>query len=303
VMLYELLTGVMPYEGTGVEVALMNLKVATPPMSLREPGVSVDPLLEALTRMLMAKKADDRPATAKDVRVLLDLIAADREAAAIALGIVLPPEAPRLAQASTPPPIAETQAALPPPVAVQERPAPSTREMLAMTKGRSPWITRIGAAVLLLALTAGGVSLIGRHEASAAVDLDIASQAPAAAIEDRAIVTETAPPPVAPLEITAQPVPPALPIASPMPGRVVPAKPAPAVAIAGDTRSVVALYQTIARKLKAIADRRDMAADDLWQRFRLIRIQDALTSETKRAEVQAALLMIQRDIDDRFEKP
>jgi serine/threonine-protein kinase len=286
VMLYEMLTGVMPFDGTGVDVALKNLKVQTPPMSLRAPGVMVDPLLEALTHKLMAKKADDRPASAKDVRVLLDLIASDREAAALVLGVALP-EAPRLAQASVPPPVAAED-------------VPTTDEMIAVSRPR--WTLRIAAAALLIAITVGGFALIGRQEASAAVDLDIAAETPAPAIDTRAVVTEVAPP--VSEEITAVPVGPAIPIATPMPGReVTPPKPAPAIATTGDVRGVIELYQTVARQLKAISDRRDMAADDLWQRYRLIRIQDAITSTGRRAEVQTELLKIQRAIDDRFAAP
>ncbi len=87
VVLYELLTGKLPFDGDGVDVARANLLMATPPMSVRAPGVVVDPLLEAFTRLLMQKVPDDRPQSAKEARWLVGLIATDRPAAAAALGV------------------------------------------------------------------------------------------------------------------------------------------------------------------------------------------------------------------------
>jgi hypothetical protein len=64
----------------------------TPVMSVRVPGLVVDPLLEALTRQLMMKSRDARPASAKAVHALVDLIDRDRPAAAAALGVELDPD-------------------------------------------------------------------------------------------------------------------------------------------------------------------------------------------------------------------
>ena len=63
---------------------------------------------------------------------------------------------------------------------------------------------------------------------------------------------------------------------------------------------VLALYQALGRELKGIADRRDMAADDLWVRYRRVRIQDVMTSTTKRSEALAILTAIDREIGKRF---
>jgi len=89
VMTFEMLTGRPPYDGDGVDLALANLVQATPVMSVRVPGLRVDPLLEAFTRMLMMKPRDARPATAKAARDLIELIGRDRPAAAAALGVEL----------------------------------------------------------------------------------------------------------------------------------------------------------------------------------------------------------------------
>jgi serine/threonine protein kinase len=100
VVVYEMLSGVMPFDGDGVDVARANLLEETPYMATRAPGVKVDPLLEAFTRKLLAKSPDARPPTAKAARELLDLIASDRPRAAAALGILLEDVPP-----VTPPPV------------------------------------------------------------------------------------------------------------------------------------------------------------------------------------------------------
>jgi serine/threonine-protein kinase len=87
VMCFEMLTGRPPFDGDGVDVARANLLAETPIMSVRVPGLVVDPLLEALTRKLMMKSRDARPPTAAAARELVDLIARDRPAAAAALDV------------------------------------------------------------------------------------------------------------------------------------------------------------------------------------------------------------------------
>ena len=90
VICYELLTGQLPFDGDGVDVARANLLTATPPMGVRVPGVAVDPLLEAFTRLLMEKDPARRPQTAKEAQRLLELISTDRAAAAEELDVELP---------------------------------------------------------------------------------------------------------------------------------------------------------------------------------------------------------------------
>jgi eukaryotic-like serine/threonine-protein kinase len=92
IVVYELLSGKLPFDGNGAEVARANLLLDPPPISQRVPFLEVDPLLEAFARRLMAKKRDHRPATAKQARELLDLIERDRAAAAAALGVPLDAE-------------------------------------------------------------------------------------------------------------------------------------------------------------------------------------------------------------------
>jgi serine/threonine protein kinase len=88
VMTYEMLAGVPPFPGDGVEVITANLSKDPPPISRRAPGVAVDPLLEAFARRLMARDLCERFASARAALDVLALIERDREAAAVALGIV-----------------------------------------------------------------------------------------------------------------------------------------------------------------------------------------------------------------------
>lgn len=87
VVAYEMLTGRLPFDGDGLEVARANMCQPTPAMADRAPGVDVDPLLEAFTAMLLAKDPVDRPASAREARRLLELIERDPERAASALGL------------------------------------------------------------------------------------------------------------------------------------------------------------------------------------------------------------------------
>jgi serine/threonine-protein kinase len=88
VISYQMLTGVLPFAGSNVEIAMASFRDAPPLMAARVPGLVVDPLLEALTRTLLEKKPEARPRDANEVRQLLDLIEADRDAATARLGIV-----------------------------------------------------------------------------------------------------------------------------------------------------------------------------------------------------------------------
>src|SRR6185503_10674462 len=109
---------------------------------------------------------------------------------------------------------------------------------------------------------------------------------------------ETAPVPVEPVVV---PTPSKLPVQArqPDPTPVVQTPKAPPKA-PPKAEDVLALYQALGRELKAIADRRDMTADDLWVRYRRVRIQDVITSTTKRAEALAILTAIDREIGKRF---
>jgi serine/threonine-protein kinase len=60
VMTYELLCGLQPFSGTGVEIMLANINKDPPAIAERAPHVTVDPALEAFARKLMARKLSER---------------------------------------------------------------------------------------------------------------------------------------------------------------------------------------------------------------------------------------------------
>jgi serine/threonine-protein kinase len=86
VIVYELLAGKPPFEGSGVEIMMLNM-MQDPPSVATRTGIDVDPLLEAFARRLMARDRDDRFTTARATLEILELIERDREAAARALGL------------------------------------------------------------------------------------------------------------------------------------------------------------------------------------------------------------------------
>ncbi|HEY1811481.1 MAG TPA: serine/threonine-protein kinase [Kofleriaceae bacterium] len=72
VICYEMLTGRLPFDGGALAVMHAYANDEIPPMTARAPGVVVDPLLEAFTHRLLAKRAEDRPADAATARDQLD---------------------------------------------------------------------------------------------------------------------------------------------------------------------------------------------------------------------------------------
>ncbi len=75
VICYELLSGRMPFEGSGVDVMQAYIHDEIPAMAPRAAGLRVDPLLEAFARRLLAKPPDDRHADAASARDHIDEIA------------------------------------------------------------------------------------------------------------------------------------------------------------------------------------------------------------------------------------
>ena len=66
VISYQLLTGVLPFAGSNVEIAMASFRDLPPVMAERVPGLEVDPLLEALIRAL--SRRSPRPAPAMRTR-------------------------------------------------------------------------------------------------------------------------------------------------------------------------------------------------------------------------------------------
>ena len=72
VVMYEMLTGKTPFEGSGAEIARANVQQKPPALSVRNPQVRVTPELEAIVFKLLEKRAADRFQSAEDVIAALD---------------------------------------------------------------------------------------------------------------------------------------------------------------------------------------------------------------------------------------
>src|SRR6185503_7426362 len=84
---YELLTGMLPFDGSGVDIARANMMEPTPRMIDRAPNVRVDPVLEAIVRKLLEKDPNDRPPSGNAARELFELYERDRASCAMLLGV------------------------------------------------------------------------------------------------------------------------------------------------------------------------------------------------------------------------
>jgi serine/threonine-protein kinase len=80
VIVYEMLAGTLPFDGSGVDVAISNM-TRDPPAIVERSGRVVDPLLEAFARRLMARRRGDRFHSARAARDVLELVDACPEAA------------------------------------------------------------------------------------------------------------------------------------------------------------------------------------------------------------------------------
>jgi serine/threonine protein kinase len=165
---YEMLTGKLPFEGTGAEVVRANLSEPVPPMAVRAPGVSVDPELEAIVMRMLAKHRDDRPETALVVREMLEAYEL-RPARIISL------------------PAVEGPAASEP-----ERSIVTDKIVRVTKKRRAPWWLAMPAAGLL-------ALLVPSHEVAGApnLEVEISEVSPSTTLQHRvhetAVVARTTP--------------------------------------------------------------------------------------------------------------
>jgi serine/threonine-protein kinase len=166
IVIYEMLCGKLPFDGSGVEVSRANLVLDPPRIAQRVPDLEVDPLLEAFARTLMAKARDARPATAKAARELLDLIDRDRVAAAAVLGVPVEPSlrlpamtAPVIRESQTPPQAPPLQAA----IAEPELATDPVSELQVLPRRRALTIAAAVIGVVALGI-AIGIVVIGSND-------------------------------------------------------------------------------------------------------------------------------------------
>ncbi|HWN70844.1 MAG TPA: protein kinase, partial [Haliangium sp.] len=79
VLIYEMLAGKLPFDGTPVELARQNLAADAPPIARRVPGLVVHPGLERIAHRLMQKLPRDRFESAHEVIAALDMFEGDAQ--------------------------------------------------------------------------------------------------------------------------------------------------------------------------------------------------------------------------------
>jgi serine/threonine-protein kinase len=103
IIVYEMLAGVLPFEGRPLDILSASLTRDAPPIEKRVPGLIVEPLLELYCRKLMSRDLARRFASARHALEVLDLIAhGDERGARLGLGLMDVERA--LAVISLPPP-------------------------------------------------------------------------------------------------------------------------------------------------------------------------------------------------------
>ena len=291
-IMYELLTGVLPFDGSGVDIARANLEQPTPPMAERVPGLTIDPVLEGIVRHLLEKYPDDRPQSASAARGLLELYERDRESCARAVGVQLAVETP---PEPAPPPVPTEQKTIDP---ERERP---TDQVYASDRRRIA-IAALAALLALGVLLWLGLSGGDKPRAPVAVAplIEDAGIGTVAVVAHDAAVAEAESEPV---ETSDGGVAQRVPIKKPLPptGSAAPppveAQPAPSELDAG---GVARLYAAVGRELKLLDQTKGMDATiDLWPRYRWIRINEWIATRERRTKIVADLERLRTDIKSR----
>jgi serine/threonine-protein kinase len=292
VMTYELLAGVPPFEGSGVEVARANVTQDPPVIAQRVRGVDVDPLLEAFVHKLMARRLADRFASASDALTTLELIERDRDAAARSLGVAGgPPE---------------------PPPAILRIPRDSDA-LATLPMETTAWFERRGRRRWPLALAAAAVLALVAGWAARAEPVDDGAALPLATATEPALHVTPAEPalhvtPTEPaLHVTptvAHELAPA--VADDIAPRAVPQQhvhrhrhvvapihAAPSTPAVEDhsAAALVVRYQEVGHVLTT-----EHASDEVWELYRRIQLHDAMATATERERAFEALAEIRRAV-------
>jgi len=86
VILFEIMAGATPFEGSSLEIVVANMNEDIPPVIVRAPDRTPDPVLEAFMKKLSARDRDKRFSDARAALDVLELVEHDPPAAELALG-------------------------------------------------------------------------------------------------------------------------------------------------------------------------------------------------------------------------
>ena len=306
VILYEMLAGVLPFDGAAMEVAVQHVSCDPPPIAERVPGLAVDPRLETLARWLMAKEPSARPQRADHVIAELRAIAASSSAGPVvtsAATLTIPAADVPLAV-----PVEGTAPAAP----AAPRATTDAASLADVTPSAPSRRWPIAAALVLAPLVGLGAWSLGQ-----AVRGEVAPVAPSA--PELTVVAELTPAPVTTTSRRppAPPVPPR-PGAQPTPAKPAPTptvptvrpptpRPAPAAAQVAtqappaaepiSSSSLTAMYQRVG---KALVDHAATHGEDATRPFRRryasISYLEALRKPDLRDEALAELKALARDL-------
>jgi eukaryotic-like serine/threonine-protein kinase len=88
IMLYEMLSGTSPFEGSAMEVAVAKMDKDPPPIWVRAPNIERDRVLEAILAKLIARLPARRFSTAREALDVVEAYRRDPDRAAAMLGVI-----------------------------------------------------------------------------------------------------------------------------------------------------------------------------------------------------------------------
>jgi len=289
VILYRMLCGRFPFDGTPLEMATANLNEDPLPIAERVPGLKVDPRLEALAFRLMAKDPVDRFPTAREVLDELDAHAGGRAVRRDAAGSDHPPPTRASIQLGFAPTAAVPTTSPTPMVAVTSAAAEPTEKIPRHRTARVVGVgLLLGACAIWFAQRDGGE----KSATAPAPDSAPLASVPGGALAEPAPAIAPQPaPPLAPPPV-AEPTP--TPRKQPVAARPRPA--APAVEVTAD--QFRRQYMTVGKRLADLADQRgEVAVDPLRQRYFAIPYADSLRSDSIRKDAARVLRELAAAID------
>ncbi len=184
VMLYQLLTGEKPFDG-GL-TAIMHKVLHTEPPAPSALSVSVTPALNAVVMKAMAKRPEDRFASAADFAQALREVTDAKPATAESFGLSIDDFGG--GDATMVAPRRPIPAASPAPAPIPAAAAPANKRL-------NPMLIGGGAIILLILMGSGGYFLIGGHKQTAVMD-----PRPAVPVRAQVPTSQSRPPPPTPAE-------------------------------------------------------------------------------------------------------
>ncbi len=287
VLMYEMLAGVLPFEGSPLAIARQNLAADPPPIGERVLGLVADAALERISMRLMEKRPDDRFASAQDV-----IAALDERSAGVAQTLRAVPSGPHAGEPEDVPEEAE-----------------------APRRSRAGLIAAVVAALAVAAVVVGVAVRPGNGDATKLASPPVPDAQPAAPSPDAGVAVATAPPVSSP-----DAAPPAVAATTRRPRRVRAKPDAAAVATAApapdasppkprapkpppppkpmSTSDLESLYVTVGTRIDALERERGGAvARPFRDEYFRIPFADALRTPGLRDEVAGKLRGLRRRVD------